>query len=173
MKKITYILLALPLLIGCNLDRTPLDALAPENTFNNKEELETATNGFYAMLPNAEDLYGETADLVVPTTLTNEVLGIRTVPASGGGWSWRLLSDINTCLIYSARCKDANVRAEYDGVARFFRAYFYFEKVKRFGEVPWFDTPLTSTDDRLYQGRRGRSRARAAARPGICWTWDK
>ena len=157
MKKITYILLALPLLIGCNLDRTPLDALAPENTFNNKEELETATNGFYAMLPNAEDLYGETADLVVPTTLTNEVLGIRTVPASGGGWSWRLLSDINTCLIYSARCKDANVRAEYDGVARFFRAYFYFEKVKRFGEVPWFDTPLTSTDDRLYQGRTDRN----------------
>jgi putative lipoprotein len=157
MKKITYILLALPLLIGCDLDRTPLDALAPENTFNNKEELETATNGFYAMLPNAEDLYGETADLVVPTTLTNEVLGIRTVPASGGGWSWRLLSDINTCLIYSARCKDANVRAEYDGVARFFRAYFYFEKVKRFGEVPWFDTPLTSTDDRLYQGRTDRN----------------
>lgn len=157
MKKITYILLALPLLIGCDLDRTPLDALAPENTFNNKEELETATNGFYSMLPNAEDLYGETADLVVPTTLTNEVLGIRTVPASGGGWSWRLLSDINTCLIYSARCKDANVRAEYDGVARFFRAYFYFEKVKRFGEVPWFDTPLTSTDDRLYQGRTDRN----------------
>ena len=157
MKKITYILLALPLLIGCNLDRTPLDALAPENTFNNKEELETATNGFYAMLPNTEDLYGETADLVVPTTLTNEVLGIRTVPASGGGWSWRLLSDINTCLIYSARCKDANVRAEYDGVSRFFRAYFYFEKVRRFGEVPWFDTPLTSTDDRLYQGRTDRN----------------
>lgn len=157
MKKITYILLALPLLIGCDLDRTPLDALAPENTFNNKEELETATNGFYAMLPNAEDLYGETADLVVPTTLTNEVLGIRTVPASGGGWSWRLLSDINTCLIYSARCKDANVRAEYDGVSRFFRAYFYFEKVRRFGEVPWFDTPLTSTDDRLYQGRTDRN----------------
>ena len=157
MKKITYILLALPLLIGCNLDRTPLDALAPENTFNNKEELETATNGFYAMLPNAEDLYGETADLVVPHPLTNEVLGIRTVPASGGGWSWRLLSDINTCLIYSARCKDANVRAEYDGVSRFFRAYFYFEKVRRFGEVPWFDTPLTSTDDRLYQGRTDRN----------------
>lgn len=157
MKKITYILLALPLLIGCDLDRTPLDALAPENTFNNKEELETATNGFYSMLPNAEDLYGETADLVVPTTLTNEVLGIRTVPATGGGWSWRVLSDINTCLIYSARCKDANVRAEYDGVARFFRAYFYFEKVKRFGEVPWFDTPLTSTDDRLYQGRTDRN----------------
>ncbi len=157
MKKITYILLALPLLIGCDLDRTPLDALAPENTFNNKEELETATNGFYSMLPNAEDLYGETADLVVPTTLTNEVLGIRTVPATGGGWSWRVLSDINTYLIYSARCKDANVRAEYDGVARFFRAYFYFEKVKRFGEVPWFDTPLTSTDDRLYQGRTDRN----------------
>lgn len=157
MKKITYILLALPLLIGCDLDRTPLDALAPENTFNNKEELETATNGFYSMLPNAEDLYGETADLVVPTTLTNEVLGIRTVPATGGGWSWRVLSDINTYLIYSARCKDANVRAEYDGVARFFQAYFYFEKVKRFGEVPWFDTPLTSTDDRLYQGRTDRN----------------
>ena len=157
MKKITYIFLVLPLLISCNLDRFPLDVIAPENSFNNKEELETATNGFYALLPEGSDIYGESADVVIPTTLTNEVLGIRTVPASGGGWSWKMLSDINTCLIYSARCQDANVRAEYDGVARFFRAYFYFEKVKRFGEVPWFDVPLTSTDDKLYQGRTDRN----------------
>ena len=81
MKKITYIFLVLPLLISCNLDRFPLDVIAPENSFNNKEELETATNGFYALLPEGSDIYGESADVVIPTTLTNEVLGIRTVPA--------------------------------------------------------------------------------------------
>ena len=157
MKKIAYLLLALPLLASCDLDRAPLDVLAPQNTFNNKEELETATNGFYAMLPNAEGLYGESADMVIPSTLINEVLGTRTVPSTGGGWSWTMLSDINTYLAFSVRCPDANIRAQYDGVARFFRAYFYFEKVKRFGEVPWFDTPLTSTDNRLYQERTDRN----------------
>lgn len=152
MKTITYITLAATLFVAsCDLERTPQDTLAGTNYFNNKAELEAYTNGFYALIPAAENIYGETSDIVIPTALTSEVLGTRTVPASGGGWSWQMLSDINTYLKNSVRCSDASVREEYDGVARFFRAYFYFEKVKRFGEVPWFDQPLTSTDDKLYE----------------------
>ena len=158
MKTITYITLAATLFVAsCDLERTPQDTLAGTNYFNNKAELEAYTNGFYALIPAAENIYGETSDIVIPTALTSEVLGTRTVPASGGGWSWQMLSDINTYLKNSVRCSDASVREEYDGVARFFRAYFYFEKVKRFGEVPWFDQPLTSTDDKLYEARTPRN----------------
>lgn len=143
-------------LTGCDLDRIPQDTLTLENYFNNQKELETYTNGFYAIFPTAETIYGEQADIIIPTTLTEEVLGIRTIPASGGGWSWISLSDINTYLKYSGNCPDQAIREQYDGLARFFRAYFYFEKIKRFGEVPWYDKPLTSTDNKLYTPRTSR-----------------
>src|SRR5690606_24252001 len=42
------------------------------------------------------------------------------------------------------------------GIARFFRANFYFEKVKLFGDVPWYGTPHSPTDDALYKPRDSR-----------------
>ena len=144
------------LLTSCNLDLEPLDKLADQNYYNNRKELEVFTNGFYADLPTAENLYSETADIIVPTTLIPEVLGTRAVPQSGGGWSWGQLANINSFLKDCSRCSDEAARKEYEGVARFFRAYFYFNKVKRFGEVPWFNEALSSTDDRLYSPRTPR-----------------
>ena len=157
MKKITFLIASIVVLSSCNLDRFPLSSLAPENFYNSREELEVATNEFYCNFPNAEDIYEETADIIIPTTLTESVLGIRTVPTSGGGWDWGALADINTYLVYSPRCQDVSARAENDAVAHFFRAYFYFNKVKRFGEVPWIEEPLSSTDSRLYDGRTDRN----------------
>ena len=158
MKTINYITVALVFasLCSCSLDREPMDALGAENYFNNRSELATFTNGFYADFPSADALYGETADLIIPTSLTNEVMGTRAVPSSGGGWSWSSLVNINTFMDCVAKCPDAAARKEYEGVARFFRAYFYFNKLRRFGAVPWFETQLGSTDDRLYAPRTSR-----------------
>ena len=41
-------------------------------------------------------------------------------------------------------------------MTRFFRAFFYFEKVKRFGDVPWYDIQLGSADELLYKPRDSR-----------------
>ena len=144
------------LLTSCNLDLEPLDKLADQNYYNNRKELEVFTNGFSADFTTAENLYSETADIIVPTTLIPEVLGTRAVPQSGGGWSWGQLANINSFLKDCSRCSDEAARKEYEGVARFFRAYFYYNKVKRFGEVPWFNEALSSTDDRLYSPRTPR-----------------
>ena len=38
------------------------------------------------------------------------------------------------------------MRVRYEALTRFFRAYFYFAKVKRFGDVPWYDKPVGSKD---------------------------
>lgn len=161
MKLYRYILLLGALAVtSCDLDEFPQDKLAPENYFNNEAELRTFTNTFYQQnLPTAESIYSETADLIVCTTLSKEVAGTRVVENDGGGWttgSWNPLTYINHYLYYSHRCKDAKARAHYDGVARFFRAYFYFEKVKRFGDVPWYDTPVGSADPALYKARDSR-----------------
>lgn len=149
----------MPLLfMSCNdmLDRFPLDKLAPENYFNNEAELRTYTNNFYNMLPVASTMYGERFDAVVGFTLEMEVAGQRTVPTTGGGWSWNQLRNVNEYLKYSHRCNDVSARNRYDGLAKFFRAYFYFEKVKRFGDVPWYDKPLASNDPDLFKSRDSR-----------------
>jgi len=43
------------------------------------------------------------------------------------------------------------------GLARFFRAWFYFEKVKRYGDVPWIGKPLDVGDPDLTKGRDPRT----------------
>jgi hypothetical protein len=48
------------------------------------------------------------------------------------------------------------VRNNYIGVARFFRAMFYYDKVTRFGDVPWFDHPLEPDEEALHGARDSR-----------------
>ncbi len=120
MKK--YILYILTGVAACGLcscedalDRYPKDRLTPDNFFHTEEECQLYTNDFYTMFPSAGTIYGETADIIAKTTLTSEVLGNRTVPATAGSWKWEKLRDINFFLQYSSNCADEHVRLEYEG----------------------------------------------------------
>ena len=156
MKKLTIYILAVLSLTSClNLDKFPLDSMSPDTFFSSDEELQAFSNKFYTMLP-ATSLYTDNADTYTQNKLPDEISGLRIVPASGGGWSWGDLRDVNTLLEYSVNCKDEEVRVKYDALARFFRAYFYFDKVKRFGDVPWYDKQLASDDPDLYKPRDSR-----------------
>ena len=143
---------------GCEeaLDRFPKDRLTPDEFFHTEEECELYTNDFYTIFPSGASIYNETADIITCNTLTSEVLGNRTVPATASTWKWEKLRDINFFLQYSSNCTDDRVRFEYEGLARFFRAYFYFDKVRYYGDVPWVDRPLASDDQELYKGRDSR-----------------
>lgn len=139
------------------LDKMPLDKLYPDAYFNTAEELELFTNSLYPdILPGAASLYEESADAIIISVPIDEVTGQRQIPANGGGWEFQALRDINFFLQYSGNCEDSGTREQYDAVARFFRAYFYFEKIKRFGDVPWYDRVLESTDPDLYKPRDSR-----------------
>lgn len=140
---------------SCDLDKTPLAQLSPDSFFSTRTELDAFANNFYADLPSTA-VYGERSDLIVATSLSNEMNGTRVVPASGSGWTFTALRDYNTLIEYSENCDDINVRNEYQAVARFFRAFFYLEKVKRFGDVPWYDKQLGSADPDLYKPRDSR-----------------
>ncbi len=157
MKKILISLISLAALVSCEdfLTRVPQDTMTPETFFTSRTECELYTNDFYSMFPSTS-IYSETADYIIPLELDAEVIGNRSVPATEGSWSWDRLRDINFFLEHSHQCKDEAVRAEFEGLARFFRAYFYFEKVKRYGDVPWLDKTLHADDSELYKGRDDR-----------------
>jgi hypothetical protein len=73
-------------------------------------------------------------------------------------WGWGSLRNVN---YFIANNNDpavaADVRLNYTAIARFFRAFFYFEKVKRYGDVPWIGKPLDVTDAELYKARDPRT----------------
>lgn len=144
--------------ISCNdsLDVMPEDRMVPENFFRNENELQMFSNRFYTQLPGESAIIREGVDHIAKNDMSDELKGTRIIPGSGGGWSWSQLRDINTLLEYSANCTDREVRNRYDAVARFFRAYFYFEKVKRFGDVPWYEKQLASNDPELMKPRDSR-----------------
>ena len=146
---------ALPFIMGScvSMDEYPEDRLSPDTYFKTPVELEYYTNQFYGLMPQPGEFrwYEEEGELFVPTVLSEEVLGNRPIPgkASDVGWNWSMLRHINYYLQHSQNCTDEAARKKYDGVAYFFRAWFYYEKLTRFGEVPWYDEPLASDQTEL------------------------
>lgn len=152
--KILSIIAAAYCLVACDLTHTPLAALSPETFFSNESELQAFSNTFYTSLTVGG--FDEISDMLTKNVLTDEIMGSRTVPNSGGGWSYTALRNFNTLIEYSVNCPDEKIRTQYVALARFFRANFYFDKVKRFGDVPWYDKQLGSDDPGLYKPRDSR-----------------
>lgn len=156
------IFIALALFAGLSscddwLNKSPLSEIEEENYFRTETDLQLFSNGFYNSILNKSP-YDEQSDVYVQQELSDEILGgeNRIVPASGGGWSWTALRSVNTLLGNVDKCEDAEAATKYTAVARFFRAYFYYDKVKRFGDVPWYDKEMFSDDPDLYKARDSR-----------------
>ena len=139
------------------LDRGPLSDMTEEIYFRTAEDFQLFTNPLYNNLLDKHP-YNHQSDHYIRLSLSNLLHGgtYRTVPESGGGWSWTDLRRINTVLSRMDTCEDEKVRAEYEALARFFRAFFYYEKVKLFGDVPWIDEELASDSEKLYAPRNSR-----------------
>ena len=152
--KILSLIAAAVCLVACDLNSTPLSKLSPESFFSTESELQAFSNQFYTSLTVGG--FDEISDMLTKNQLTDEIIGNRQVPNSGGGWSFTDLRNFNTLIEYSVNCPDEKVRTQYVALARFFRANFYFEKVKRFGDVPWYDKQLGSEDPELYKARDSR-----------------
>ncbi|MDR1456348.1 MAG: RagB/SusD family nutrient uptake outer membrane protein, partial [Tannerella sp.] len=87
--------------------------------------------------------------------------GENTLPASGGGWSsgdWGLLRDIIYVLDhYQAVAAPWENICPYVGEALFFRAIFYFGKLRNFGDVPWSSTTVDMDSETLFAPRMPRN----------------
>ena len=150
---------------SCNnsfMDRYPIAEISPENSFKSAQDLELYTNGFYENLPKINDIVrgDNISDNVLYSNVPMEQRSPeRDIPSEAGssGWSWSTLRKINIFFDNYTRCEDKVAALKYEGVARFFRAWFYFDKVKSFGGVPWYDTEIqTDDEDLLYKPRDSR-----------------
>ena len=164
MKKIYYILtavLAASALISCEdfLTKTPETALSPSSFFKTASDLELWTNKFYNDVLEDTDIAELYSDDMMGTGLSAVQKGTRT--SSSKSWStpdvgsdgyissngtFTPLMNINYFLENSSNCPDEATREKYNGVAYFFRAYFYFKMVRQYGDMPWYDYVIGSSD---------------------------
>ena len=154
-KTILYLALTALTAVSCNLDNllslSPESQLTPDAYFKSAEDLQLFSNTFYNNLLDKAPFSRE-SDVFVEVNPSNLIRGgnDRTVPASGGGWSFTNLRKMNTLLANMDKCKDAKAVTEYTALTKFWRAYYYADMVRKFGDVPWIDHELGSADPDLY-----------------------
>jgi len=170
-----FVIIAL-LLFGCELEQIPQDTTSKQAVFGSEQGLELYSYSFYNFLPSANNIHtaesmsdyaarrGAPAFLMEGAySSTSDDDGSASgndIVALGGDrdWGWTHLRNFN---FFIENCTDEtipeDVRDNYIGLARFFRAFFYFEKVKRYGDVPWITKALDVEDPDLYKGRDPRT----------------
>lgn len=167
-KNILFAILTLLALASCKkyLDKDPVDRLTPEQAFSTETNLKLYVNSFYLMLPNANNIYQ--SELTSDQTVRKEVppyllpgfsaQSALAFHATASPWNWTNLRNINYFIENNTNTSiPAATRNHYTGIARFFRAYFYYNMIKVYGDVPWYGKTLSPSDPDLYKPRDPRS----------------
>jgi hypothetical protein len=141
---------------ACNkkLNLYPKDALSEPTFFKNASDLALYCNQFYSSIPLQNSYASDmSSDNEVPLNRDGFLAGNYVVPVSGGGWDW---GQIRACNYFLERFQRAAVdvatQNKYAAEVRFFRALYYWQKVIRFGDVPWISKDLTDTSVSLLYG---------------------
>lgn len=159
MKKTIYITAILSVTTGlfsCKKDflqLAPQSNVTSETFFNTPQDLETYSNSFYSQLQfGYDDLNSDNISSYSGGGETDQLVRGSITPANVGGWSdWGGLRNINYMLDHASKAQgDTAAINHYIGIAKFFRAWFYFSKVKRYSDVPWFSHAMPAGDSSLY-----------------------
>lgn len=154
------------ILLGClsfaackKLDQQPQSTPSKEVVFGTESGLKLYTNNFYGMdfLPKNSTSQDAMSDYLAVKSVPDFIRDGAFSSTNSSGWSWNNLRDINYFIV---NCVDPAVpeaiRRNYLGIARYYRAQFYMDKVKRFGDVPWINKPFDINDPGLNAGRNKR-----------------
>ena len=167
MKRSTYIW---SLLVGCVAFATSCDLT--ENVqvkadksmiFGSKSGLELYSNSFYKALPTLKNGFMQDKMCDVGAVSNTDTFIKRGAynTETATSWSWGALKNVN---YFIDGCNDpkyctveAETRDNYLGIARWFRAWFYYDKLTTYGEVPWFPNDIQSyQNDVMYKDRDSR-----------------
>ena len=161
MKKNLFIFAAIiVVLFSCDLYEAPVSSIDKTAIFSTVKGLEAYSVSFYNAFPVANDqltVEQSLTDYSAPRSQTIFLIFNAYSENNSGGWNWNQLRNINYFIV---NCIDPavpeDVRNNYIGIARFFRALFYYDKVIRFGDVPWIDHLLQPDEEALYAPRDSR-----------------
>lgn len=160
MKNITYIfsLVLLVLSTACDLTEMPKAEAGRDMIFGSETGLQNYTYGFYNYLPDYDNAFriNTTMDNAAKNNTGTYEVGAYTTNTSTS-WSWGSIRNVNYFIKYNVdESVSETVRNNYMGIAKFFRAYLYYDKLVQYGEVPWIDFPLEPDSEELYKTQDSR-----------------
>ena len=135
-------------LASCELDRMPETTLADNNFWQSETDLRGACNKLYVDLPGFS--HDTRADDVIGTAANSTSSGNWNVPATANDWT-QPYQKIAVCNNIIAKGEQAPLldaqKNRWMAEAYFFRAYHYFDLVKKYGDVPLILKAFDSTSD--------------------------
>lgn len=170
MKKLLYTaLISLCLaFVSCDnlLDCPPLDKIGNQSYWKTPTDFANYTLQFYSKFPSfntgttgylgmlGEDEFQGTDHGINLSTANPTLNSAVSISATNSKWNWTDIRAVNIFFENLAKTvvpfKDIK---HYVGEAYFFKAWFYFEKIKNFGDVPWFSNTLYMDSPELYKVR--------------------
>lgn len=153
-----YIFLLVLTAWGCEMDEPPVTSTDKKAIFSSEEGLKAYSISFYDMFPSATNqaiVEQSLVDYGATNTLGGFILKNSYNENNSSGWSWSQLRNVNYLIENNTNpAVSETIRNNYTGLARFFRAWFYYGMVRRFGDVPWIDHPLDPSEEDILYGAR-------------------
>lgn len=160
--------LVLALMTGCNddfLDREPQDQLSTTGSLATVNELRLYMNEFYEFMPKHPSVTGGAgigfddarSDNMLFTSVDPRLNGQLTLSNATELKQYTYIRGLNFFLqkAFAAKGSTADIN-QYIGEAYFFRAWFYFDLVKNYGDVSWVNSLLSADDASTFIERDSR-----------------
>ncbi|SFS37463.1 Starch-binding associating with outer membrane [Sphingobacterium wenxiniae] len=156
--------LSLGSVVSCDIEEIPETTVSDANFWNSAADMRLAANFFYTTLPGltsgdvSQDNWSTDA---YPNTNGNPISdGSRSAPAESTDYNYYNIYQANKVIEKGPEVinkgADATQVNWYVGEARFFRAFYYFEMLKRFGGVPLITKTMSVDDPDIFLPRSSR-----------------
>ena len=140
------------LLCSCEnfIDLQPMDKITMDDYWSTSTELEYYTRQFYPSFCPWTQMVAEMAtdndDMITgsPSVIMD---GVRSKTTGNWTGEWTSIRNVNIFFEHYTKCKSGyDAYKQYLGEAYFFRAWFYFNLLKKYGDVPWYSHVIEMDD---------------------------
>jgi len=157
MKKYVYRLIIYALILttfdSCEsfIDLKPLDKITVDNYWKSSSDLESYVLQFYSAFFPYTAMVTQTAlnsDDMVYGDVSQIMNGER--PTTTGTWTseWANIRNLNIFFEHYKTCEDPILSYSQSlGEAFFFKAWFYFDLLKKYGDLPWYSQTIGIEDE--------------------------
>lgn len=153
--------------VGCaDLDQEPKGALTSSNPISSVAELQKYVNQFYEgtfkTQPGGLQAAGiafddQFSDNMACSSVPSLLDGTRSLSSASSPSEYQKIRSVNFLLQNIANCKgNKSDIDQYTGEAYFFRAYYYFSMVCKYGDITWIDKVLAPNSEEMKLKRDSR-----------------
>ena len=151
MKRFILFIFLLGAFCSCEdfIDLQPMDQVTMDEYWTTSTELEYYTRQFYPAFCGQSQMLDLASDNDDMINGSPSVIMDGTRSKTTGSWTgeWTNIRNVNIFFANYRKCESGyDAYKQYLGEAYFFRAWFYFDLLKKYGDVPWYSEVIELDD---------------------------